>query len=65
MTDPSRNPVTATYYPDQVTAQAFIELLTPELLQHFVRNMQDLKCDHRRYPEEWMELLTQWAEFNR
>jgi len=47
-------------HPEKITLDLFIHKLIDDL-QHFSFNID---LDEDKYPEEWMEMLLAWAEYN-
>ena len=65
-----RERATEEYYPDKVTAQDFIRLITDTCDNHaFIKNMEhlankDLDTYYKRYPEDWIKMYAAWMEMN-
>jgi hypothetical protein len=61
-----REYMTEEYYPDKITVEKFVQIITnEELLRNFVTNMNNLdQIPQERYPEEWIKTFAAWAEMN-
>lgn len=49
-------------YPDKVTAEDFIKIITDtNTNKAFIKNMKHLKLENK-YPEDWAEIYCAWME---
>ncbi len=62
----SREYITEMYYPEKVTVEEFIRILTRDKVnQSFITNMNNLdSIPQERNVEEWIKTYAAWSEMN-
>ncbi len=66
MSKSKRGYMTERYYPNKVSVEEFIKIISnEEALRNFVTNMNNLdQMPEERYPEEWIKTFSAWMEMN-
>lgn len=58
-----RNPITAMYYPDKISAKEFFEIINDTKSQDtFIENMKNINLNEDKYPEDWLDYFSRWME---